>query len=419
MKIKSNLVVTVLVGLAACLAITGPKVLNPSYIDWLMGGDPLQHYLGWAFFRLSDWSFPIGLNPNFGLNISSSVVYSDSIPLLAIFFKFFRAFLPTQFQYFGFWTLACLVLQYWFGQKLVSLGTNNRLIIFLAAGIFLFSPPMLWRIGLHEALVAHFLLLGGLYLNIKINNKWISLKWSILLAIALLVHIYLFSMIFALWLASLLDRAFHSKYRGLPMPLSEFFLIILILGLISWQAGYWISSSSASEWGYGQFRFNLLSPLYPKGWSTVHLIPEVFQDFESFNYIGLGSLLIIIFGAYFSFRSRFLVATFANQHKFLMLALICLLLYATSNNISIGNYVYSISLPDQLAPYLNILRHSNRMFWPVFYALLAGSIFLIIHNIKNVTFLSIFFAAALVLQVFDTSKGWLWLRASLMQPAPP
>lgn len=419
-KSKVNFIATLLIGILACLLIAGPKILNPGYIEWLMGGDPLKDYLGWAIFRETSWLFPIGLNPNYGLDIGSSIVYSDSIPLLAIFFKLFKSILPEPFQYFGFWTLLCLILQYWFGQKIISLFTKNQLVIFIAAGIFLFSPMMMWRIGLHEALVAHFLILAALYLNFKKSDANLSLKWAALLATSILVHFYIFSMVIALWLPSLLDRAFRFGKNYFFKLISEFLLTTLLLALISWQAGYFeVSTSSASEWGYGQFRFNLLSPLYPMGWSKFNLVPTIFQDFESFNYVGLGSMFILALGVYFCWRSRSLIANFIREHKFFILSLIFLLIYAVSNNVSIGSLTYNIQLPSSWAPYLNILRHSNRMFWPVFYALLTGSIFLIIHNIKSSNFVAIIFIAALLLQISDTSPGWIWLRNSLMFPNPP
>ena len=36
----------------AFLLIAGPRFLDPTNVAWLVGGDPLQHYLGWAFYRL-------------------------------------------------------------------------------------------------------------------------------------------------------------------------------------------------------------------------------------------------------------------------------------------------------------------------------------------------------------------------------
>lgn len=416
---KLNLFVTLLIGLLASLLIAGPKILNPTYVDWLMGGDPLQHYLGWAIFRETDWLFPIGLNPQYGLDISSSIVYSDSIPLFAFLFKLFESILPKQFQYFGFWTLFCLTLQYWFGLKIVGLFTKNQVAIFIAAGIFLFSPLMMWRIGQHEALAAHFLILAALYLNIKKSNSYISFQWVVLLSTAILVHFYIFAMAFAFWLSSFMDRVFQSDKPQVLRRIPEFLIIILLLGLISWQAGYFVSTSSASDWGYGQFRFNLLSPLYPMGWSKFHLVPAVFQDFESFNYVGLGSIFIFTLGVTFSWHSRSLIIKFLREHRFFILSLVLLLIYSVSNRISFGEFTYYVQLPNSWGQYLNILRHSNRMFWPIFYALLTGSIFLIIHNIKSNTVVAMIFTTALFLQVSDTSPGWMWLRNSLMFPNPP
>ena len=75
-------------GFGAFLLIAGPFVLFPSNQQWLFGGgDATQHYLGWIFFRNGPWSIPLGLNPSYGFDINNSIVYTDSIPLLAIPFK--------------------------------------------------------------------------------------------------------------------------------------------------------------------------------------------------------------------------------------------------------------------------------------------------------------------------------------------
>ena len=99
-------IASILIGLGSFFLVVGPLALNPNNVAWLDGGfDPTQHYLGWVFFRHSPWSIPLGLNPHFGMDISSSIVYSDSIPILAILFKPFAALLPETFQYFGLWLL--------------------------------------------------------------------------------------------------------------------------------------------------------------------------------------------------------------------------------------------------------------------------------------------------------------------------
>ena len=112
-------------GFIVFLVIVGPLPLDPTNIDWLKGNkDPTQHYLGLAFYLNSPWQWPLGLNPQYGLDISSSIVYSDSIPLLAITFKALSGWLTTPFQYFGWWLLACFILQAWFAWKLLSLITD-------------------------------------------------------------------------------------------------------------------------------------------------------------------------------------------------------------------------------------------------------------------------------------------------------
>jgi len=100
-----------LLGTVAFFIVVGPRVLNPGNIGWIRAGDPATHYLGWHFFRNSEWSFPVGLNPNYGLEISNAILFSDSNPLLAILFKPFAGLLPETFQYFGVWVYACFVLQ--------------------------------------------------------------------------------------------------------------------------------------------------------------------------------------------------------------------------------------------------------------------------------------------------------------------
>ena len=98
--------VPIVLGVLSFFLVVGPYALSPTNLAWLDNGfDQSQHYLGWAFFRDSPWSFPLGLNPKFGMDISSAIVYSDSIPLLAILFKGISTFLPTPFQYFGIWIL--------------------------------------------------------------------------------------------------------------------------------------------------------------------------------------------------------------------------------------------------------------------------------------------------------------------------
>lgn len=80
--------------------MVGPRALNPQNIAWLGAGDPAAHYLGWLFYRDSEWEFPVGLNPSYGLEIAGAILYPDSNPLLALIFKSFSFLLPRVFPIF-------------------------------------------------------------------------------------------------------------------------------------------------------------------------------------------------------------------------------------------------------------------------------------------------------------------------------
>ena len=81
---------------------------------WLHSGDSSTFQLGWYFFLNDIWRFPLGNNPNYGDELSLSIIFSDSLPILALFFKLFKSFIPASFQYFSFWYFICFYLQLFF-----------------------------------------------------------------------------------------------------------------------------------------------------------------------------------------------------------------------------------------------------------------------------------------------------------------
>ena len=90
--------------------LLGLDFINPLNSEWLYLGDLSQYQLGWKFFRDDIWRFPIGSNPNLGIYFDGSIVFSDSIPIFAIFFKLIKNFLPENFQYFSIWILVCIYI---------------------------------------------------------------------------------------------------------------------------------------------------------------------------------------------------------------------------------------------------------------------------------------------------------------------
>ena len=66
----------------------GLENISPYKIDWLFSQpDITTHYIGWCYFKNDIWHFPFGLNPEYG-GANNSIIYSDSIPLLALHLSF-------------------------------------------------------------------------------------------------------------------------------------------------------------------------------------------------------------------------------------------------------------------------------------------------------------------------------------------
>ena len=410
-----------LIGAAAFFLIAGPHFLNPRNIAWLSGGDPLQHYLGWAFFRNSPWEWPLGLNPKYGMELGGSIVYTDSIPLLAIPFKVISFLLPEPFQYFGLWVLGCFLFQAWFAFKLVGLVSPSLLLRALGAVFFVFSPPLIFRMGLHESLMGHFLILAGLYLNLRPQDKKQALWWILLLSAGALTHFYFLVMLLVLWVADLLNRAFVKKTSTPKFILTEVSITMVILTLTLWQAGFFaVSGVSGAARGFGDFRTNILALFNSRDWSywlkpiNLHDSVEAATG-EGFQYLGAGNLLLLLCAIPVLLQRKVALQVLWQKYLFLLLALVAMALISFSNHIGIGPWNFRIDLPAPILGVLSFVRSSARLFWPFYYA----SIFFILYCIikgysKKTTYLIIFFGA--LLQAIDTSAGWLPMRKNMNVP---
>ncbi len=406
-----------LLGVLAFFCVIGPQALDPQNIAWLEQGDPATHYLGWEYFRHSPWTFPLGLNPSYGLELGSSIIFSDSNPLLALLFKSFNAWLPATFQYFGLWLLACFVLQAWFGWKLLGLMTGNPLIRLLGSGLLVFSPPMFLRMGGHLSLSGHFLILAALYLALLPNLYRRRLAWGALLAVTAMVHAYLLAMVALIWVADLLGKTFSQQLTR-RQGLLEGVLLFAVVSVCCWQAGYFAIADGTKSGGFGLYRMNLLSPLDPAGWSLVLPdLPKASGDYEGFNYPGLGVLLLVPLALIAWLRNRQPLKDEIRARPWLLLALIGLWLFALSNQIGVGAHTFSYPLPKIATNLANVFRASGRMFWPVLYALILIVMFLLVRGYRPRVVVALL-ALVLTMQVVDTRNGWMGLRnGKMMTPS--
>lgn len=405
-----------------CLAF-GFGVLNPESLNWLAAGDPSQSYLGWAFFRHSPWTFPLGAVPAMGMEQSSSIVYTDSIPAFALLFKLCRGLLPADFQYIGLWLCCCYALQGYFSYRLLSQFTRSRTALLTGVLLFLLSPIMLLRATGHFALSAHWVIVCALYLYYQSTSPRHLAKWLLLLWFVPLVHAYLMFMVYAIWAAYLLRFALFD--RQLPLLRAACLVPLSIAGTVAvmWSIGYF-GDMAVSTYGFGYYSMNLLSPWIPLGgyhfllWKS-HLLRVLLlspalhpatagQSFEGFNYLGFGVIAALPFVviSWMKTRQRFSARGWHDILRSADLALLtcglCLGALALSNVVTFGSYtLFRVPVPSRLDLFVNIFRSSGRLFWPVYYMLLMA----VARGVARwpLPASRIAFVAILVLQMLDLS----------------
>lgn len=413
-----GVVIPIFFGLALFFSIAGYQILRPTNILWITGEDPVQHYLGWALYRFSQWSQPLGLNPNFGLDIGASIIYSDSIPILAILFKAVNPLLTDYFQYFGLWILLCLVLQFVFAWKLLSIFSNE--VLFKVGGLLLISisPSMLARIGLHNSLVGHFLLLAAFYLYLTPQKlAKVDLRWFYLVPLAAVIHLYLFLMVWGIWFAHLVDER---SAKGVKHVLVEFIGINTLSFILLWQAGIFSmplgSNSIIGYGGYGGFPLNPLGMLVATDWSVLE---NYFQlknyAIANFNYLGLGVMLLLAASLIVTMPKVALIKSKLKDKYGLISILIIYLLIAISNNINIGTYQISFELPISINRMMGFVRAGDRFIWPVIYASIISALWLLsaIPPRRKVSYLVFLMGA---FQIVDVSGGLERIQKELNTP---
>ena len=381
---------------------------NFSNQSWLTNGDLAQYQLGWKFYREDIWRFPIGLNPNYGISNSSSIIYSDSIPLFAIFFKIFKNFLIEDFQYFSFWIFICIYLQALFSFKIINYLTKNISYSLVSSLFFIFSTILIYRSGIHLSLTAHWLILGYFYIQISTINKK-ELKKHLIIYLSLLIHFY-----FSLILVGIffLEKLIKLKKLNIKDLKSSIVLIILSL-ILMYVVGYFtIGIDDGLGFGYGIYNFNLNSFLNPLGQNYIErfnwslFLPTLnFQnkEMEGFSYLGVsGIIFLLLYLKYLAIQKSKIV--FSKETNILIFFVF--LIIATSNNVNIGNQdLITLELNKYLYGIFSSIRASGRFIWPIYYLIFIIGIVTIFQYSLNKKKPLLIISILVIFQLVDLSPG--------------
>ena len=205
-----------LLGAVCFVLIYGVRILNPTYDDWLLLGDMdlKQHYIGFCHYRVSSWQFPVGLIETLSYPNKMSVIYTDSIPGLAVLFKLFAYVLPQKFQYFGLAGLLSFILTGGFAGLLLYRFLGNTIASVIYSLFFIVSYPVIQRMYYHTALASHWILLAALCLWLyqeELSVRTRVLLWSGFGFLCVSIHSYFLPMVGLILLCAVADDTWTSR----------------------------------------------------------------------------------------------------------------------------------------------------------------------------------------------------------------
>ena len=399
----------ILISLGLTIILFGPENFKFTNINWITHKDTLIDQLAWKFFYNDNWHFPLGKNPNYGIEIGNSIVFTGAVPFLSIILKIFKNFLPNNFQFFSFWIFLCFFLQLLFSYLIVYHFTQNKKYSVISSFFFILSPILFYRIPMHISLVGQWIILASFFAETITKEKIRFYYWISILAISPLIHFYFTVMLSLIYFIIVLDRFLNEKkFSKLLKEISvSFFSLLLVMYL----SGYFeISLPDSLGYGYGYYKANILSFFNPApttynfSWSNfIPMIQTSGGEYEGFGYLGLGGIILFIF-LLFNFVKREPLLGFKKNRPYYLLVIIFFTL-AISNTINFGSFVLlDTPLPKFLYAPLSVIRASGRFIWPIYYLILIVGLILIYkkHEKKRALLILIII---LCIQIIDISSG--------------
>ena len=414
-KVKNNNIYIIhipllIISFLISLYLLGFGNLNFLNKNWLYLGDLYQYQIGWEFFRNDSWRFPLGLNPNYGLEFGTSIAYTDSIPLLAFIFKLFKNFLPENFQYFSLWIVLIIYLQLLFSYLIIFNLTKNFYFSVISIFFFILAPIFLHRSGIHLSLMGQWIILFSFYIELN-NSKSKPILRGINLILSSLIHFYFTIILIILnsltYLFLLIEK--KSLYKKVII---EIILIYPLLLITMYVAGYFmIRPEDGLGGGYGYFNLNLNSFFNPSGFNNSNsfnwsiLMPKQplnNGEYEGFSYLGIGGFFLLFFTILSFFKN---IKEFFISKKEILSIFLVFLVFAISHNINFGevNFI-TIDLNNVILGILSSFRASGRLIWPVYYLIFILGIFFIFNFFSGKKrFIILIFL--LLTQLIDLSSG--------------
>ena len=362
-----------LLGALVFLILYGVRVLDPTCVDWILNNpspDPAQHYLGWVFYRRSGWHLPyLGANYSAIYPYRTSILYTDSIPLLAVLGKLLGGVLPARFQYLGLWGLFCYAMQGGLAQALIARvggvhpgDTAKNWASVLGAGVLVLFPALNIRMFAHTALASNWLVLLALWLWLcaeQSENRPTAAKlclwWGILGLLCAGIHLYYLPMVGMVLVAACVQRALEKRGpAAVVLPVASF-----------------CGAALAELFVLGAFAANFAgySNGYLSGADLANLfVPGLGASWEQEIYAGLGTTIAVVLALVWLLVQHKQAGTFFRRHKNVVIAALVLLVLdaiaATGNTVTFaGRTLFTVPIPQALMDFWAMFSSCARLAW--------------------------------------------------------
>lgn len=367
---------------AACWArrVLGPGPLDIHNLRWVWG-DLAQVHVAWSQY-LSDPSARWLTTMRVSYPEPISISLFDPMPVLLLLARPFASLVTPGTQYFGYYFMACLVLQGVFGYlaslrtlRLAGQGDElvSRYVSILVGVLFASIPYTFYRFQGHTALSSQWVLVLSIWVGLS-TLDWKGRAWMLangaVVVLATGLNPYL-ALLVLISNGGLVIMSWSTQgVRQVAMRLVGM-AVLAAFGL--WVFGF-MGGSTASTGGYGIYSMNLLGPFDSNGNAALLPIdvpdPTGGQSFEGYTYIGLGvlawgalSLLVCLNHRLRPSRFPFLAA--------LLIVVLCTVA-AVSTTITLAGHTLEVPVPGSINYLLSRFRGSGRLFW------MAGFWFLLI-----------------------------------------
>lgn len=394
-------------GAVCFLWVYGAGIINPLYDGWLFNGDMdlRQHYIGFCHYRMSAWHFPVGMTDTLSYPTDMSVIYTDSIPLAALFFKLISGILPLHFQYFGLFGLLSFMLMGGLSSLLVYsyisgidacygragscripfINRNLPYILSLASSlIYILSFTVLQRMFYHTALGAQWIIILSLYIWTRRDGydrrKTITV-YSLMGLLCVGIHTYYVPMAGSILLAASIEAVIRKRNKVKDEIIN--LLGFCLSGLLTlFVFGAFSGPSGGYGEGLGSFTSNLNTFINPIYGSIILKPMKLFYDFqyEGYGYLGIGVFILLAaslvylsgkfkaegIGRYL--REHIRAAVFTGLF-FVDFALSVLPMVTFSDK-----KLFGVPLPSFIRSAAGIFRSNGRFVWVPVYLVFTGAV---------------------------------------------